>query len=302
MQKWLRSYYLTVQVEDGKDEFVHITMPMTIHFHIKRDINSSCNTATITVLNLAEDTRRKVFLDNYKNMYYKRVELRAGYPDIGLKASRIDKERAWEFEQVLPLIFKGNIQNAYSRRNSVNYETTIHALDGGFAYVNGYSSRQFAQSTTDKQMLNTLVADLPHIEKGKIGNFNVSLTRSNTLDVPTIQAIQDISEGNWFIDLETLHCLLPNEAFEGNIKVLDASCGLMGTPLRQESFLTFEMMFEPRLQIGQAIEVKAETETIYNGTYRVVGVEHTGIISDAQSGACKTKVSLAYCSTTPVIL
>lgn len=282
--KWTRSYFLTVQVDEKSEEYVEITMPLTISFHVKRDINSQANTAQITVLNLSEDTRRKVFLDNYKTMYYKHIELRAGYS---------------LYKESCPLIFRGNIQNAFSRRNGVDYETTINALDGGFAYTNGYSSRQFARGTSDRQALLALIGDLPKIEVGKVGNFNLTSTRGNTVDGPTLEYLNTVSENHFFIDLEKAYCLLNNEGFEGNVKVIDASAGLIGSPLRQESFLTFEMIFEPSLQIGQFIEIKSQTEEIYNGTYQVVGVEHSGIISDAKSGQCKTKVSLNYVQDLP---
>lgn len=287
MEKWTRNYYLTVQTNEKAEEYIDITMPLTISFRINRNVNASANTANITVLNLSEDTRRKIYLDNYKTFYYKRVELRAGYSNG---------------KETLPLIFKGNIQTAFSKRNGVDYETTIDALDGGFAYVNGYSSRQFAKGTTGQQMLNTLAADLPFIDKGKIGNFTNKLTRGNTIDGPTLSYFSTFSEQNFFIDLEKINCLQKNEGFEGNIKVINADCGLLGSPLRQESFLTFEMIFEPRLQIGQFIELQSQTERSYNGTYQVIGIEHSGIISDAQSGTCKTKVSLNYVTGVPTYL
>lgn len=287
MEKWTRSYYLTVQTNEEAEEYIDITMPLTISFHIRRSVNASANTATITILNLSEDTRSKIFLDNYKTFYYKRVELRAGY-SLG--------------KETLPLIFKGNIQKAYSKRNGVNYETTIDALDGGFAYANAYSSRQFAEGTTDKQILKSLAADLPYIELGKIGNFDYKLPRGNSIDGPTLQYFNTVSEGHYFIDLEKIHCLLDDEGFSGNINLINSDCGLLGSPLRQESFLTFEMIFEPRLQIGQFVELQSTTEKRFNGTYQVLGIEHSGIISDAQSGNCKTKVSLNYIDGTPVYL
>lgn len=287
MEKWTRNYFLTVQVDENAKDYVDITMPLTLSFNIKRSVNSSCNTGSFTILNLAEDTRRKVFLDNYKTMYYKGIELRAGY---GLE------------KETLPLIFKGNIQSAFSKRNGVDYETTVEALDGGFAYVNAYSERQFAAGTTDKQALKALAADLPHIQVGKIGNFNLTAPRGNSVSGNTMEYISNISEKNYFIDLERLNCLLENEGFEGNIKVINSDVGLLGSPLRQEAFLTFEMIFEPRLQIGQLVDLQSQTETIYNGTYKVIGIEHSGVISDAQSGQCKTKVSLNYISDVPVFL
>ena len=289
MQKWTRSYYLTVQVDADAKEYVEISMPLTMSFHIRRSVNSTANTANITILNLGEDTRRKVFLDNYKTMYYKHIELRAGY---GLE------------KQTLPLIFKGNIQTAFSKRNGVDYETSIQALDGGFAYINSSSSRQFGKGTTDRQALLALASDLEnsHIEIGKIGNFYMPINRGNTIDGNTLDYFKIYSDNHFFIDLEKINCLLDNEGFEGNIKVIDAECGLLGSPLRQESFLTFEMIFEPRLQVGQFVELKSVTENIYNGTYKVLGIEHSGIISDVQSGQCKTKVSLAYIDSLPTFI
>ena len=297
MRKWTRSYYLIVQVDTKAEEYVKIAMPLTMNFHIKRSINADANTASITILNLSEDTRRKVFLDNYQTMYYKGIELYAGYPELVLRDGS-----TWQYEEKLPLIFKGNIQTAYSKRNGVDYETTIEALDGGFAYINGYTSRQFGKGTTDRQMLRTLVADLPNIEEGHIGNFNVSIERGNTLDGPTLDYFSTISEGNAFIDLEKMNCLLTNECFEGSLQRIDADCGLLGSPLRQEAFLTFEMVFEPRLQIGQVVELVSKTERGYNGTYKVIGLEHSGTISDAKSGQCKTKVSLNYIEGVPTII
>lgn len=287
MRKWIRNYLLTVQVDEKAQEYIDITMPLTISFHIKRSVNSTANTGSITILNLSESTRRKIFLDNYKFMYYKGVELRAGYG---------------EELKTLPLIFKGNIQSAFSKRNGVDYETNIEALDGGFAYANCNSQRQFAKGTTDKQALKDLVGDLPHIEKGKIGNFNDKLVRGNSVNGNTLSYFETFSDGNFFIDLEKVNCLLPNEGFEGNIKIIDADCGLLGSPLREEAFLTFEMIFEPRLQIGQFVDIISQTETIYNGTYKVVGIEHSGVISDSQSGNCKTKVSLNYIDGVPVVI
>ena len=288
MQKWTRNYVLTVQVDQKGKEYVDIKFPLTISFHIKRSINSTANTASITVLNLSEATRRKVFLDNYKFMYYKGIELRAGYGE--------------EIE-TLPLIFKGNIQSAFSKRNGVDYETSMEALDGGFAYVNANSNRQFPKGTTDRQAIKQLIADLKeyHVNPGHIGNFNLSLSRGNSITGSTIENIGSFSENNFFIDLEKMNCLLDNEGFYGNIKVIDADCGLLGSPLREEAFLTFEMIFEPRLQIGQLVELKSQTEFIYNGTYKVIGIEHSGTISDAQSGQCKTKVTLNYINS-PVVL
>lgn len=287
MKKWTRNYVLTVQVDHRALDYIDITSPLTLDFNIKRSCNASANRATFTLFNLSESTRRKIFMDRYQTLYYKGVELRAGYGD---------NREEW------PLIFKGNIEQAFSKRNGVNYETTINAFDGGFAYRNGHTERAFAEGTPDKQIIQTLLNDLPGIKKGAIGKFDAKLPRANSFNGNTMKLLNDISEGHLFIDLEKLNCLRRYEGLSGNLTTINADSGLLGSPLREESFLTFTMIFEPRLQIGQFVKLVSQTETTFNGTYKVIGLEHNGTISGAQSGKCTTKVSLNYIKDIPEVL
>lgn len=276
MIKWTRNYILSIQTEGG---WIDITMPYTLSFNISRNTMAQANTGRFTILNLAEDTRRRIYKDKFKTNVYKGIELRAGYGDS---------------KETLPLIFKGNIKQAYSQRNGVNYETNIEAYDAGFAYVNANTSRSFAQGTTDKQIIETLIKDLPHISVGKIGSFTDKLPKGNTMQGPTIELLKNITKSNFFIDNEKAYCLKENECFNGNVHLITSDTGLLGSPLREETFLTFSIIFEPRLQIGQYVKLESQTEKLFNGEYKVLGVEHQGTISDAQSGRCQTKVSLYY--------
>lgn len=287
MEKWTRNYILTVQTDEKAADYIDVTFPLTIEFRIVRNINADANSATFTIYNLSEDSRRKIFLDRYKTMYYKGIEFRAGYGDR---------------KETLPLIFKGNIQQAFSRRNGVDYLTEIDAFDGGFAFVNGNTNRSFTEGTPDKQIIETLIKDLPGVSKGAIGNFGVKLLKGNAFNGSTADLINEITEQHFFIDLEKAYCLRDNEVIEGNLQVINSATGLLGSPLREEAFLTFDMIFEPRINIGQYIKLESQTERFFNGTYKVLGVEHTGTISGATSGECKTKVSLWYCDKPPKVI
>lgn len=276
MIKWTRNYILSIQAEGG---WLDITMPYTMSFSIVRNTMAQANTGRFTILNLAEDTRRRIYKDKYRTNVYKGIELRAGYGDT---------------KETLPLIFKGNIMQAYSQRNGVNYETSIEAYDGGFAYVNANTARAFADGTPDKQILESLIQDLPHVTKGKIGEYLDKLPKGNTMNGPTAELIKNISKSNFFIDNEKAYCLQDNECIKGSIQKITSDTGLMGSPLREEALLTFTIMFEPRLQVGQYIQLESQTEKLFNGEYKVLGIEHQGVISDAQSGRCITKASLYY--------
>lgn len=277
MQKWQRNYILSIQTSGSN--WIDITLPFTMNFRISRNTNASANTARISILNLSKDTRLKIYKDKYTFDIYKGIELRAGYGDS---------------KETLPIIFKGNIKQAYSQRNGVDYQTDIECYDGGFAFLNGYTSKSFAAGTSDRQILYSLVKDLPAIDMGVIGNFEGSLPRGNAMEGATTDLIKSVSKSNFFIDNEKAYCLQDEECYRGNITEISSASGLMGSPLREETMLTFEMMFEPRLQIGQHIHLTSQTESLFNGNYKVIGVEHNGTISDATSGRCVTKVTLYY--------
>ena len=276
MLKWTRNYILSIQAEGG---WLDISMPYTLTFNIVRNTMAQANTGRFTILNLAEDTRRRIYKDKFTTNVYKGIELRAGYG---------------ESKETLPLIFKGNIKQAYSQRNGVNYETSIEAYDAGFAYVNSNTGRSFAKGTTDKQIIESLIKDLPNISVGKIGTFPNKIDKGNAMQGPTIELIKNIAKSNFFIDNEKAYCLQENECIHGNIEKITSATGLLGSPLREEALLTFSILFEPRLQVGQYIQLESQTEKLFNGEYKVIGIEHQGTISDAASGQCITKATLYY--------
>lgn len=277
MQKWNRNYILSVQVEGNR--WLDISLPFTMDFKISRNTFATANTGRFTIMNLSEGTRRQIYKDRYKFDLYKGIELRAGYG---------------EKKELLPLIFKGNIKQAYSKKERVDYITEIEAYDGGFAFQNGRSSRSFSAGTSDKQILKSFIEDLPAIEYGKIGTFTGSLPRGNAMQGVTTDLIKSIADGNFFIDNEKAYCMQEEECFRGNITEINSASGLLGSPQREETLLTFKMLFEPRLQVGQYVHLTSETEKLFNGSYKVIGIEHSGTISDAVSGKCQTKVSLFY--------
>ena len=54
------------------------------------------------------------------------------------------------------------------------------------------------------------------------------------------------------------------------------------------------MLFEPRLKIGQLVEIISRDNPVLNQIYKVVGLTHIGTISDAVGGKCKTYIRMLY--------
>ena len=199
-----------------------------------------------------------------------------------------------ENPELLPIIFKGNLKQAYSHREGTEFRTEIEAYDGGFAFVNGYQSTNFVAGTQRNDVIDTLINGLPHINKGAVGNFNDVLTRGNSLTGSIVENLQQITNGNFFIDNEKAYCLLPDEYIEGDIVVLKAETGLLSSPLREETYLKVKTLFEPRLRVGQQISLESVTNSEFNGLYKVMGFRHHGTISAAEGGTCETEITLYY--------
>jgi len=274
MDKLGRNYFLRVQKLEG--DFLEIRPPFSIEFDIERNILSSANTGGIRIWNLSPTNRAQIRKDITDYDIYLQVQLQAGYG------------------QNLPTIFQGNMKQAWSHRQKVDFITEVQSFDGGFAMVNGVSNQSPSRGTPNVNILRNLMNDLPHVSIGSIGSFPGSTVRGGAYSGRTVDIISDLSNGSFFIDNEKAHCLGENECVQGSIEVLDASTGLLGTPIREQNILHLEMIFEPRLLLGQKIELKSLTAENYNGFYRVVSIHHRGMISESVCGEAITMVGLAF--------
>lgn len=276
MDKFGRSYVLSIEARDGRT--IRIEPPFTLEFDIDRNILSSANTSSIRIFNLSENTRKDIHKDPFESDLIKRIELRAGYGTN------------------LPIVFKGNIQQAFSVREGSNYITKIESFDGGVAFANGLTLKSFPAGALVSDIINTLLGSLPTVERGSIGNYSGTLSRGNVFSGSTVSLLNEISSGGFFIDNSRAHCLGDDECLLGDIAVINSASGLLSTPTRYETYLTFDMLFEPRLSIGQKVRLESITAKNFNMDYKVVSVKHKGIISEAVGGNATTNVGL-FCGT-----
>lgn len=275
--KWQRNYQLTIQREDGQNQ--QINYPLSLEFNIVRKPFSSTNTATIRIKNLNPDTRGAIYRDRYDFNIGRPFTLAAGYGDLPL-----------------PVIAKGLVYQAYSWKESgrVDFITEIQANDM-FYMVTGFSSVTLQGSQPKQGVVNNLVTSLtgisPALGAGYIKPTPGNYLRGRTLFGNTWQLLQHETGQNCFIDNGLIHNLGPNDYFIGGIPIIDSTTGLLSTPKKAESWLTVEILFEPNVQIGQQIQLNSRY-TAANGTYKVMGIEHKGIISGTENGKCTTTLFL----------
>lgn len=274
MAKFQRNYKLYVDTSDGDQ--ILIQPPFSIEFDVNRNVLASTNTSSVKIYNLSQETRNSIYKDQIDLTTYRSMKLDAGYGDS------------------LSTIFKGNIKQCYSVREGVNFMTTIEGLDGGFAFLNGNTEVNVPKGTPLNGVLETIIQSLPKVNRGAVGNFTSSSKRSNTFSGNTAELLSELSGGGFFIDLEKCYILGDDECITGSIVVITSDSGLLGTPRREQTAITFDMIFEPRLLIGQLVVLNSSTDQNFNGPRKVISVHHRGMISDSVCGSATTSVGLWY--------
>ena len=281
MDKYNRNYVLLIGKKDGTT--LRVTRPFTVEFDIHRNSLSSANVASFRIYNLNQNNRSQIRKDAFDYADLRSIAFTAGYGDK------------------LSLAFKGNISIAWSVREGTNMITQIESYDGGFAYINAITNDQYRANTTQQSIIESLVSNLPGgVSRGTIGTYEGSISRGNSYSGNTTDILTEITGGGFFIDNMKANCLNDNECLDGDIPVVDAKSGLLGTPVKEQTYINFDILFEPSLRIGQLINLQSGTAEHFNGTHKVLSLKHRGVISEAVAGQAVTSVGLLPGVFTPV--
>lgn len=277
--KFGRTYKLTIDTNDGLGQII-ITPPLTINFTVERTVESTSNTISIQIYNLSMKTRNRIKQDKYNMSAQHKIKLEAGYGNN------------------LSVIYYGQILQADNMRAGQDIITTVSGQDGSFDTSNTVTSESIAAGTPVSQVLQHLVGQFPTLTLGAIGDFPGVFNKTVTLEGNCWELLKQYAPGKVYIDKGQVFLLNPNEAINGvsvvagQIPIMDSSTGLLDTPRRENAFLTIRTLFEPRITVGQILQLNSSVQPAYNGQYKVVGLGHQGMISEAVCGTLESKFSL----------
>lgn len=278
MDKFGRNYELSVQVSEG-GEIVIIKPPFTIEFDITRNTLTSSNVCQIRIFNLSRINRDKIRKNATDMTEFRAVALRAGYG------------------KRLPIIFAGTVSVAWTVREGTDMITQIECYDGGYAFVNGATLRQFSAGTLQRDLISALFEDLPRVDAGAVGDFPGELKRGASYSGSTKQILDEVTGGAFFIDSGKAYALKTDEVTDAPVIVVNAASGLLGTPQLEHTTLHFDMIFEPSLAVAQEVRLESQTEKSFNGRYKVTAIKHRGVISDTVCGSVVTTAEFFYSKT-----
>lgn len=270
-----RRYRLTVQTVDDKgnptDKAIVISNPLTIRFSVNRTLFADINAMDIDIYNLAPRTYNQLFYD-YFNVNRRTVILEAGYDGMEMSA-----------------IFIGDVWSCYTSRDGSDIITHMHAIVG-LKSLSVQTDATLA-NVSRNQVLRYIANDMAmtiNIYSGDDEKF----TRPVSLSGNSFGQIQKYTNGSAYIDNNEINVLTTFDAIEGDVVLINDQSGLLGVPEHEDALLRVKMIFEPRIVIGQIIEVKSRISPMFNGQYKVYGIKHEGTISDTVAGTATTTLEM----------
>ena len=277
-EKLQRQYRLTVQDVDENDNPIKKATvidssesPITMKFKVNRSLFEDANTMEVELYNLAPKTYNRLFFDFF-NRNGRTIILEAGYKG-----------------QVLSTIFIGDVWSCYTSRQGSDIITRIEAIVG----VKSFSANidVTLRGATRNQILRRAAKDMA-LDIDIYSGDDIKFNRSVSLSGSAIGVIQKYSDHTAFIDEGKIKILKDEDAFKGSVVLINDEAGLLGVPKHEDAILTIDMIFEPRIVIGQIIEIKSRIMPPFDGQYKVYGVKHEGIISDTTSGKATTTLEM----------
>lgn len=305
-----RNYRLQVATREDPDLFVTADPPTTIEFDITQKLNALPSDMNITIYNLSENNRNAIFHDGYDYDIIRRIILDAGYgsPTVeqiadlslrGIDARAIDLSTSYAgidpSGSKLSTVFDGQVTSCLSVRQGTNFLTKITAFSAATAYSSAHISETIQAGYSDKESIEQVLSNLKKfgISKGVIGDYQNISKRAQVYSGNPIEIANTISNGGFFIYNDKYYVLADSECIEGtDIDVIDSSTGLLSTPAQEGQYIHVEMIFEPRIIMGQLIYLNSATAPHLNGPYKVMSLTHRGTISEAVSGTAITTVGL----------
>lgn len=240
-----------------------------VAFEVVRSSDTTQNTASVSIANLAKDSRR--FLHEQEQGVV--VELRAGYRD----------------DPVLPLMFKGRLRVVSSKRQNADWVTSIETGDGDVArtaeiskvYPEGFSVKGAVQDLVKVMRAEggNLISALKGEPDKKLDGQLIVHERGDR----TLQRLLDSMdlEGSWqndalqvvkkggFLNASAVK-ITPETGLIGNVE-LQGKRTLKGKTTG--ALVKFDSLLNPELAPGRKVVLDSDT---WAGTCVVRKVTHTG--------------------------
>ena len=247
-----REYELIIKTNTG--ESIVIRNPIRIQFDAVKSVDSGLNSCRVRIYNLSKDKRKKLVKDDTDTKIKMPFLLKAGYNKI-------------------ETLFKGFILESFSEKSGADIVTTISAMDGLVDAQGSYTS------TTVKKgdAINVILKDMPNTTRARISERPV-VNRAKVLVGNSLKLVENNlkDDETYYIDEGKLYIIKQNEVVSDIIPLVNASTGLLNTPVKKKYEVTFNTLLNPTIRIGCQVKLESIYAENLNGTYKVLTITYRG--------------------------
>lgn len=251
MSRFDRNFLLTI---DAPGRQIVVEPPRRIVFTLDKSSAGGLNKLNLEVYNLKEANRLAIVKDAEQDLRIP-LELRCGY------GSKIET------------IFKGTVHRGSNDRDGVDFISSFECLDGGYDYLNSYTSKTVQGKDV---AVEQLIADMPNTSIGKITE-QIELTRPKVLVGNPVQLMKRYlaDDETFYIDNEQVFIIKKNEVVSGYVPNVNVKTGLKATPQKQNQKVTFETLLNPALKLGGRCNLASTVAPYLNGIYKIESMSYT---------------------------
>ena len=278
-QKFGRTYRLTIYPIDNGDPII-VQLPITINFSCERTWNASFNTLELEIYNLSEAHRKRLFQDRVVDgQYFSNQTNPDGFPtasfNILLEAG---------YSQLFR-VFYGRMVYASSAREGTNIVTRISATSAQLDIQGDWIHTTLAAGSTLNDVFFACIGQFSNLTLGAMSDFSsVVFPRPAVLDGEAWGIIRTYSEDNAYIDNGKIYILKNADVLRDLYTITDAT-GILQTPRAAFTQVTVTTLMETNVNtVGQQVVLQSTILPNLNGTYKVLGIKHQGMISAAVCG------------------
>lgn len=252
----MRQYGRRYRLEIGNGAQSIVIDSLAGSFNIEKTISEEPNVCKIEIYNLNANNRNQI-----ANKIFNQVTLRAGYDEPGL-------------------IFAGQITQAYTSRNDLDFITHIECGDGQTDYAKARVYTTLKAGVKDSDVVNMCMKAMSSSKQGVIDlPRDKALPRCKVLSGDIKEYLKHVAknnDANWHILDGNLNILPKNKVLNNSDGfVLSEQTGLIGSPEKTDEGLKITCLLNPKLNIGGLVRVKSILSE-YDGDYKITQLTHSG--------------------------
>lgn len=268
MQQYLRKVRATLSGSAGSlvvNPGGIATHEIKIAFDVSKGIESSQNTAKISIWNLTEAHRNSVGkeLDD--------ITLEAGYMPPGGGSN-------------IGVIFKGQLRDVEHVRDGPDIITTISCGDGDKAFRRATISKTYPKGTKVEDVVEELYKQLEKegIDRGewKFPKDMPEFKRPYSMCGSCTRELDTLSRGRGFYwsSQNGVMEIIPADGFVGGIVLITPRTGMVGTPTLTDNGVKVSALLNPEIRPGRRVRIESETLEMNaeGGEYRVSQCAYAG--------------------------